>query len=474
MSDVAEDTARGICRDLQSGARSCEDFMQQTYQKIAELNPNVNAIVNLLPEDEALGLARQADQVPVPQRGPLHGLPMATKDAVDTAGFPTTWGFVPWADRYPQHDDAQTARLRSAGALFIGHTNMPEFGLGSNTFNSLFGITRNPYDLSRTAGGSSGGAAVALATNMLPLADGSDMGGSLRNPAGFCNVVGFRPSIGRVPNGRGFGWACRLATTGPMAKNVADLALLFSVQAGPDPSDPLTLPEAGDTFLDAYQPYQSLAGRKIAYCPTLHGIPIDQEVMQVMADCADKLSNLGAELVHTGPDLSQAMDVFQTQRAQGLAVVGDGLDRTVPDWKHHAKDTAVWNIEKGQALTATEIIQAELTRTQIYAQVAEFFEHYDAMVLPTAQVPPFDLNTEWVEEIEGTTMSTYIDWMTVCCAVTVTGLPAISVPGGFTSSGLPVGLQIVGKPRGDLDLLRLAHTFEAATQHGLQAPPLAR
>ncbi|MEM7097480.1 MAG: amidase [Pseudomonadota bacterium] len=472
MSTIDPNSARGICAALQAGELSCESFMRTTYARINEVNPQVNAIVNLLDEGQAIALAKQADQIPVADRGPLHGLPMATKDAVDTVGFPTTWGFEPWKDRHPKEDDGQTQRLRGAGAIFIGHTNMPEFGLGSNTFNSLFGATRNPYDLSRTAGGSSGGAAVALATGMLPLADGSDMGGSLRNPASFCNVVGFRPSIGRVPNGRGFGWACRLATTGPMAKSVADLALLFSVQAGPDSSDPLTLPESGDYFLDAYEPFADLTGLKVAYCPNLHGIPIDPEVTQVLEQCAATFATLGAQLDQTGPDLADAMDVFQTQRAQGLAVVANALDATIPDWKQHAKDTAVWNMEKGQALALKEVIDAEVKRTQIYAHVAEFFAEYDALLLPAAQVPPFDLNQEWVDEIDGTRMETYIDWMTVCCAITVTGLPAISIPGGFTPDGLPVGLQIVGKPRGDLDLLRIAHTFEQATKHGRRKPQI--
>ena len=472
MSTISPTSGRGICRDLQTGAISCEDFMRKTYQRIQSANPKVNAIVNLLDEQQAIAAAVAADQVPVSQRGPLHGLPMATKDAVDTVGFPTTWGFKPWADRYPDQDDAQASRLRQAGAIFIGHTNMPEFGLGSNTFNNLFGITRNPYDLSKTPGGSSGGAAVALATHMLPLADGSDMGGSLRNPASFCNVVGFRPSIGRVPNGRGFGWACRISTTGPMARNVADLALLFSVQAGPDTHDPLTLPESGDVFLDAYEPLATLNGVKVAFCPRLHGLPIDPEVMAIMHNSADTLSNLGAEIVETGPDLSKAMAVFQTQRAQSLAVVGNGLDVSVPEWKAHAKDTAVWNIEKGQSLSAAEIIRAEQQRTQIYAQVAEFFSEFDVMILPAAQVLPFATELEWVDEIDGSRMETYIDWMTVCCAISVTGLPALSIPAGFSTSGLPVGLQMVGKPRGDLDLLRIAHCFEVATGYAARTPEL--
>lgn len=467
------DSALTLCRDLQRGTVSCSDLMAETYRRIEAVNGTLNALVNVLPAAEAMALAEAADAVPVAERGPLHGLPMAPKDAVEVEGFPTTWGFAPWANNVARTDDAQAARLRSAGAIFIGHTNMPEFGLGSNTFNSLFGKTLNPYNTTKTCGGSSGGAAVALASSILPLADGSDMGGSLRNPASFCNVVGLRPSIGRTPPGRGMSWFARLSTTGPMARTVADLALLFSVQAGPKTSDPLTLPEPGHTFLDALTPYDDLSGLKIAYSPNLHGLPVETEVADVIADCANTMADLGAEVVENAPDLSRAMDVFQTQRAAGIANLGYALDVTVKDWKKHAKDTAVWNIEKGQALNARELLDSELLRSRIFAETAEFFEHYDALILPAAQVAPFDAEIQWIDEIEGQAMDTYIDWMTVCCAITVTGCPAISVPGGFTSNGLPVGLQIVGKPQGDLALLKLAHAFEQATQHYKTAPEVS-
>lgn len=459
-----------LCRDLQRGTLSACDLMNEVYDRIEQVNPQVNALVALLPREQALQLATNADQTPIAERGPLHGLPMAPKDAVEVQGFATSWGFVPWADNVAQQDDGLAARMRAAGALFIGRSNMPEFGLGSNTFNKLYGRTHNPYDLTRTAGGSSGGAAVALATGMLPLADGSDMGGSLRNPASFCNVVGFRPSIGRMPFTRGFGWFGRLATTGPMARTVADATLLFSVQAGPDPSDPLTLPEPGTDFLDALVPPENLQGLRIAYAPTLHGLPIAPEVMLVLDQAIDVFANLGAEVTTQGPQLERAMDVFQTQRAAGLATLGASLNRTVPDWREHAKDTAIWNIDKGLALSAEEILQSETTRSTLYTHIAEYFSQHDALVLPAAQVAPFPLEQEWVAEINGQQLDSYIDWMTICCAITVTGCPAISVPAGFTEQGLPVGVQIVGKPRGDLALLQIAHAFEAATQHHLTRP----
>jgi len=466
------DNALELCRDLQRGSVSAVDLMRETYRRIERVNPKVNALVNLLPEDEALRLAEAADAVPIAERGPLHGLPMAPKDAVEVAGFATTWGFTPYADNVASRDDTQAARLRAAGVIFIGRSNMPEFGLGSHTFNSLFGRTLNPYDPTKTPGGSSGGAAVALATHMLPLADGSDMGGSLRNPASYCNVVGFRPSIGRMPMSRGMAWFARLSTTGPMARTVAETALLFSVQAGPDPTDPLTLPEPGHHFLDALVAPDTLDGYKIAYSPNLHGLPIAPDVAAVIAGAADKIANLGAAVVETAPDLSRAMEVFQVQRAAGLANLGKALDEAVPDWRAHAKDTAIWNIEKGMALSSSDLLGSELVRSHIYAEVAGFFAEYDALILPAAQVAPFDTGIDWIREINGQAMQTYIDWMTICCAITVTGLPAISVPAGFTPEGLPVGLQIVGKPRGDLDVLKLAHAFEQATGFHTQKPGL--
>ncbi len=467
------DSALTLCRDLQRGSVSAVEVMAETYRRIDSVNGKLNALVNLLEVEEAMALAEAVDRVPVAERGPLHGLPMANKDAVQVAGFPTTWGFVPWADNVASEDDAFAARMRAAGAIFIGRTNMPEFGLGSHTFNALFGTTLNPYALDKTAGGSSGGAAVVLASDMLALADGSDMGGSLRNPASFCNVVGFRPSVGRMPNSRGFGWFGRLATTGPMARTVADTTLLFSVQAGPDPYDPLTLPESGEVFLDALTPPADLKDWRVALSVDLNGLPVDPEVQGIVRSCADTFANLGARVAEAAPDLSGAMDVFQVQRAAGLATLSQSLDHTHPGWREHAKDTALWNMDQGLALSADDILRSELMRTQIYARVVDFFTEHDVLLLPAAQVPPFDATLDWVREINGTAMATYIDWMTVCCAVTVTGCPAISVPGGFTKDGLPVGLQIVGKPRGDLALLKAAHAFEQATRHYLSKPEIS-
>ena len=471
-SELIWQSAREIARLIRVGQVSALEAMGAFYDQIERLNPALNAIVNLIPREAALALARSADANARrgEPTGPLHGLPMAPKDAVDTQGFPTTWGFRPWADRVADRDGVLAARQRQAGALFIGKTNMPEFGLGSHTFNSLFGATLNPYDISRTPGGSSGGAAVSLATGMLPLADGSDMGGSLRNPASFCNVVGLRPSIGRIPDNGNFAWFGRISTAGPMARTVGDVAMLLSVQAGPVNDDPLSLPEAGSWF---DQPLDVDPGSlHVATSTDLGLVPVDPEVAALIQQAADVFAGLGARVENACPDLSGAMDVFQIQRAASLGVIGRALDRSLPNWRDDAKDTAIWNIEQGFTLSTEEILRSEVERTVIYRKVAAFFEKYDALLLPAAQIPPFDKDTDWVREINGQAMGTYIDWMTICCAISITGLPAISVPCGFTSTGLPVGLQIVGRPRGDLNLLKIAHLFEQATLHHTRRPPI--
>jgi len=472
MEDLLSLSARRQRQLLIERDISAVELMRVHYDQIDALNPTLNAIVNLLPREQAIELARSADAAlrSGTKPGALHGLPMAPKDLVDAAGFPTTFGFSPYADRIARADCELTARQRAAGALFIGKTNVPEFGLGSHTFNSLFGTTCNPYDPTRTAGGSSGGAAAALASGMLSIADGSDMGGSLRNPAAFCNVVGLRPSIGRVPDERAFGWYGRLATMGPMARSVADAAWLFNVQAGFFAADPLSRREPGIDFAAPLE--ADLTGRTFAITEDLGLVPVDREVRSAVRSAAESLESLGARVELACPDLSGAMSVFQVQRAAALSVTGKALDAAVPDWRDHAKDTTIWNIERGFALTADDLINAELQRTQIYREVATFFERFDALVLPSAQVPPFPVETDWIREIDGQSMATYLDWMTVCCAISVTGLPAISIPGGFTTTGLPTGIQMVAGPGNDWLLLQLAHAFEQATGYGQQRPDL--
>jgi len=474
MSELIFQSAQSLAAGLRAGALSAVELMSASYDQIERLNPKLNAIVNLLPRDEALELARTADRARASgaRLGPLHGLPMAPKDTMDAAGFPTTFGFTPYRDRLATRDAVVAARQRAAGALYIGKTNMPEFGLGSHTFNELFGATLNPYAPERSAGGSSGGAAVALATGMTPLADGSDMGGSLRNPASFCNVVGLRPSIGRVPDEPAMGWLSRLTTRGPMARTVADAALLLSVQAGHHPTDPLSQVASAGAF--AGNLARDVRGLRIAWSPDLGFAPVDAEVTALIEQSADVLRGLGCQVERACPDLRDAMGVFQVQRAAALAVLGRSLDAAVPNWRGHAKDTAIWNIDLGLRLTAQALLDSEVRRTRLYAGAVEFFNRHDALLLPAAQVPPFPMEWDWVREIDGKPMATYIDWMTVCCAVSVTGLPALSVPAGFTPAGLPVGLQIVGGPHDDLGVLQLAHAFEQATQHHLRRPGITK
>jgi amidase len=474
VSDLIFQSAGSLVAQMHRGDLSAVALMATTYDQIERLNPQLNAIVNLLPRAQALELAQHADRARASgaELGPLHGLPMAPKDAVDVAGFPTTFGFVPYRDRMAQVDSLLAARQRAAGALYIGKTNLPEFGLGSHTFNRLFGATLNPYDPGRSAGGSSGGAAVALATGMLPLADGSDMGGSLRNPASFCNVVGLRPSIGRVPEQSAMGWLARLSTRGPMGRTVADTALLLSVQAGYDAADPLSLidPEGGFAGPLARDP----RGMRIAWTPDLNDCAaVDPEVAALVERAADVFRDLGCQVERACPDLREAMSVFQVQRAAALAVLGRSLDVAVPDWRDHAKDTAVWNIDLGLSLSAQALLDSEVRRTRIHAAAVDFFRRYDALLLPAAQVPPFPVEWDWVREIDGTPMATYIDWMTVCCAISVTGFPALSVPAGFTRTGLPVGLQMVGGPMNDFGLLQMAFAYEQATGHHRRRPEIA-
>lgn len=459
-----------LSQALGQGEQSAVAVMSATYARIRALNPTLNAIVSLIDEEQAMAMAQAADTVAPAQRGPLHGIPFAPKDAVVVKGFATTWGFKPYAENIAKADDELARRLRAAGALFIGRTNMPEFGLGSHTFNDIYGHTLNPYDLSKTPGGSSGGAAVALAADLLPFADGSDLGGSLRNPASFCNVVGFRPSIGRMPYSRGYAWFGRMVTTGPMAKNVSDLALLLSVMAGPDARDPLTLSEPGSHFRKALDRDVDAKNLRVAVSPDLGALPIDPEVIQTVNNAATVLENLGADVVAVDPPLQGAMEVFQTQRAAGLRLLAMGLERSVPNWRKLVKDTALWNMQKGLDLSADELMNSELARSHIYENMVNFFDEYDVLVLPAAQVPPFDKDLPWVKEINGVQMQTYIDWMAACCMVSVTGLPCVSVPGGFSNCGLPIGVQLVGKPRGDLELLRIAHLFEQAN-HGANRKP---
>ena len=360
-------------------------------------------------------------------------------------------------------------RLRRAGAVTVGKTNTPEFGAGSQTFNQVFGATRNPYDPSKTCGGSSGGAAVSLAAGMLPIADGSDLGGSLRNPAGFCNVVGFRPSPGRVPV-----WPRKAAwfpfnVHGPMARTVPDVALMLRAIAGPDPRDPLSLGESGRLFREPLE--RDFKGVHVAWSRDLDGLPVDPRITTVIDGQRSTFESLGCVTEEAGPDLSDADEIFTTWRAWSYELeYGDLLD----DHRELLKDTVVWNIEEGRRLTGPQLGEVERQRTDLYQRVGAFMEQYEFLVLPVSQVPPFDVEQPYVTEINGVQMETYLDWMRSCYYITVTGLPAISMPCGFTPEGLPVGVQIVGRRHDDFGVLQLAHAFEQATGFWKQRPPAAQ
>ncbi len=448
---------------------SVVDVMKAHLARIAETNPQVNAICTLLPEDDLLAQAAEKDaQLAAGHTpGPLFGLPIAVKDLALTKGIRTTMGSLIYKDFVPDVDELFVARMKSAGAIIIGKTNTPEFGAGSNSFNKVFGMTRNPYDLSKVAGGSTGGGAAALAAGMVPLADGSDLGGSVRNPPGFNNVFGLRPSPGRIPRVPNMQPWGSMPVLGPMGRSVEDAGLLLSVMAGYDGRDPLAL--QGDPTIYAQSLEADMRGKKIAWTPDLGRLPVDPEVVLVLEKNLAILEEMGCIVERAHPKLEGGEEVFQTMRAAGFAA---GL---LEDLKKHAdkmKKTVIWNIEKGIPMTGIEIAAAQKKRGEHFQEMVAFMNEYDYLLLPTAQVPPFSVDVEYPTEINGVPMETYIDWMMIVSLITNTEHPAASVPGGFTADGLPVGLQIVGKYRDELSVLQFAHAFEQATKFGETRPEI--
>jgi amidase len=387
----------------------------------------------------------------------LHGLPTAHKDLLDTAGVRTTSGSPVYADRVPTSDDPLVTRLREAGAISLGKTNTPEFGAGSHTFNPVFGLTRNPWDLERSAGGSSGGAAVAVACGMVPIADGSDVGGSLRNPPSFCGVVGLRPSYGTVPFTGALASRRRFATNGPIARSVADVALFLAAMVGPYPNTPWAPAVDGAAF---QPPLDRLDGPlRVGVSADLGDLPVDAEVRRVVGEVADVAAGLGWEVEESLPRLDGVDECFETirafeYRAHLLPELGPRLAET--------KATVQEEVRRGGELGADDVARAIAIETRLLRRVARWFEHHDLLLVPTSQVPPFPADREWVSEIDGVELATYTAWMRSCSRITVTGLPALSLPGGTTATGLPIGVQLVGPPRGDLALLRAAATLESA------------
>jgi amidase len=403
----------------------------------------------------------------------LHGLPVAHKDLAETEGVLTTYGSPLFAANVPQRDALVVQRMARAGAISLGKTNVPEFGAGSHTVNAVFGATHNPYHHGRSAGGSSGGAAAALAARFIALADGSDLGGSLRNPASFCNVVGLRPSPGRVP-----GWpladvADMFGVVGPMGRTVTDVALLLAVLAGPDPRVPLALDQPPPAVSDPAQIRSvldgDLRGMRIAWSPDL-GLPVEPAVLDVLAPARHILAGLAGEVIDALPDLSGADEVFRTFRAFAFATFRADLLSRHPDL---LGPNVTWNIQQGLRLTTADLSRATVLRAELTERINEFFADVDVLACPVSQVAPFDVTLDWVHEINGRPLQTYLDWMASAYLISVTGLPAISVPAGFTAAGLPVGLQLVGRRRSDWDLLAVAHAFESATGYAARVPESA-
>jgi amidase len=448
---------------------SAREALAAHLTQIERVDLKVNAIVTLVSE-LAFAAAANADerQARGEPLGPLHGLPVAHKDLLDTRGIRTTYGSPLYKDYVPEEDDIVVERMGRAGAITVGKTNTPEFGAGSQTFNAVFGATRNPYDLARTCGGSSGGAAVALACGLVPVASGSDTGGSLRNPAAFCNVVGFRPSPGRVPDPRAtLAWS-RLSTAGCLGRSVADLALSLSTIAGPDSRAPLSIEERGDLFAGPLG--RTFSRTRVAWFKDLGGVPFDARVRAVVDPHVKTFESLGCIVEQAEPDFGPAESAFRVLRAWNAANTHGERFLAHPE---AFKDTLTSEIEQGLRLTGIDVARAETAHGRLWRHVQAFFHKYEYFVLPTTQLPPFEVDTPFPTEIAGIELDSYIDWMKSCWYVSATGNPAISVPAGFTPEGLPVGVQIVGRDKADFSVLQLAHAFEQATGFGRQRPAVA-
>jgi amidase len=449
-SQICRMSAVEMARRIRARELSARETVEAHLAQIERLNPALNAIVTLDAE-RALNRASAADEAQSRGEalGPLHGLPVAHKDLQPTAGMRTTWGSPVFKDFIPEEDSLLVERIGRAGAIALGKTNTPEFGAGSQTYNEVFGPTLNPWDKTKTCGGSSGGAAVSLACGMVALADGSDLGGSLLNPASFCSVVGLRPSPGLVP-----AWPVPMAwvplsVEGPMARTVEDLALFLSAMTGLDPRAPLSLDQPGAVFREPLS--RNFRGVTVAWWKDLGGIPVDRRVREVTNAQCRIFESLGCVVEEAEPDFDGADEAFRTLRfwAQSLRVAG------LP-----VKDTIRWEVEQASRITARELGLAHMKHTEIYHRMRRFMERYEFFVLPVSQLPPFDVTQHYPLEIEGTKMETYIDWMKSCYYISMTAAPAISVPCGFTAEGLPVGIQIVGRHREDFSLLQIAQAFE--------------
>jgi len=469
-TDVCFMSARDLATQIRTRQLSSREVMRAHLDRINRVNPRINAIVAKLPDDRCLELAEEADrrQGGGESLGPLHGLPIAFKDLQPAAGFPWTRGSIIFKNDVASADSVLVERLKRAGAIPIGKTNVPEFGMGSHTYNGVYGTTLNPYDLTKSAGGSSGGAGAALATGMLPIADGTDLGGSLRNPANFNNVVALRPTVGLVPTAPdpfpllGFGVA------GPMGRSVSDVAFLLSVMAGADERDPGCVPSDPSVF--AGDLARDVRGTRVAWCPDLGGLPLDPRVRAVLDTRRATLEALGCVVENVSPDLADADEIFLTIRAWRTAAV---LGPLLAAHRHQVKPEAIGEIEAGLALTGTAVSRAMMRHAQLMERMRRFQERYEFLFCAVNQVAPFDATLDWPKTIDGVALDGYVAWMKSAYWISTTFRPAISVPAGFTVDGLPVGVQIVGRYRDDLGVLQLAHAFEQATGFGRTRPSIA-
>ncbi|MGM1016968.1 MAG: amidase [Actinomycetota bacterium] len=464
-------STRELAARITAGQVSSREALEDHLARIDSVNPAINAIVTR-DDERAYERADRADAARArgEASGPLDGVPMTHKESTDTAGLRTTRGSPLLLDNVPSKDALIIARLRAAGVVTTGKSNVPEFTAGSHTFNPVFGTTVNPYDTTKSAAGSSGGAAAAIAAGIQASGDGSDMGGSLRTPGSFTNIVGMRPSNGRIPHALPADPWKWLAQPGFMARTVGDVALLMSVGCGPAAGAPLSLREPGSVFArpefsspDGHEPGASLAGLRIGFSTDLNGmIPVERAVADVVDSAADVFAGAHSEIDDILPDLRDADEVFRVVRA--LDFVSDYRD-VVREHRGQVKDAVVWNTEMGLSLTVDEIVAAEEARVRLLSTVEAYFAHHDLLVLTASQVAPFDARMEYPLEIDGTPMSDYLEWMRAATIISATGCPAISVPAGFTPDGLPVGIQLVAAPGTDVELLLAAQGFEELTGH---------
>ncbi len=474
ISDIVMMDAAPLAAAIAGREVSCADVMGAYLDHIEAFNTAVNAIVALQDRADLMRQAGECDAALARGEsvGVLHGLPQAVKDLQPVKGIVTTSGSPILKDFTPAADGILAERLRRAGAIFIGKTNTPEFGLGSHTYNPVYGVTRNAWDPTRSAGGSSGGAAVALALRMLPVADGSDYGGSLRNPAGWNNVYGFRTSIGRVPVDAKDAWLPSMGVIGPMARTVTDLALLLSVQVGYDSRAPLSLEAGGAAFLGPLD--ADLRGKRIAWSGDFGGFaPYEPGVLEVCRGALKTFEALSCVVEEAIPDypLEPVWQALLTLRAWQA---GGGLLEHYNDPARRAlmKPEAVFEVESGLKLSAYDITAASTVRTEWSRAVARFFERYDYFIVPTAQVFPFPVEAAWPKTIAGKAMATYHDWMKAVFLVSMSGCPALAAPAGFSAQGLPMGIQIIAPVHAEMDCLRLAYAYEAATDWTARTPPM--